>query len=75
VVQWRFVTREGNRVAQERLWRALRAVGGCWRGIAHVPNGNLAAVHQRRHHGGHRVAERVTVTPALTPEIEQGGLS
>ena len=37
----RCVTREGNRAAQERLWRVFRAVGGCWRGIAHVPNGNL----------------------------------
>jgi len=37
----RCVTDAGNRVAQERLWRVFRAVGGCWRGIAHVPNGNL----------------------------------
>jgi hydrogenase expression/formation protein HypD len=37
----RCVTAAGNRVAQERLWRVFRAVGGCWRGIAHVPNGNL----------------------------------
>ncbi|MBL8950477.1 MAG: hydrogenase formation protein HypD, partial [Myxococcaceae bacterium] len=37
----RCVTREGNRVAQEQLWRVLRPIGGQWRGIAHVPNGNL----------------------------------
>ena len=37
----RCVTREGNRVAQEQLWRVFRPMGGCWRGIAHVPNGNL----------------------------------
>jgi hydrogenase expression/formation protein HypD len=37
----RCVTAEGNRVAQERLWRVFRATGGNWRGIAHVPNGNL----------------------------------
>jgi hydrogenase expression/formation protein HypD len=37
----RCVTREGNRRAQERLWRVFRPVGGRWRGIAHVPNGNL----------------------------------
>ena len=37
----RCVTREGNRAAQERLWRVFRPIGGCWRGIAHVPNGNL----------------------------------
>ena len=37
----RCVTEAGNHVAQERLWRVFRPVGGCWRGIAHVPNGNL----------------------------------
>ena len=37
----RCVTREGNRRAQEELWRVFRPVGGRWRGIAHVPNGNL----------------------------------
>jgi hydrogenase expression/formation protein HypD len=37
----RCVTQEGNRAAQEKLWRVFRPVGGRWRGIAHVPNGNL----------------------------------
>jgi hydrogenase expression/formation protein HypD len=37
----RCVTRAGNLVAQEQLWRVFRPVGGRWRGIAHVPNGNL----------------------------------
>jgi hydrogenase expression/formation protein HypD len=37
----RCVTPEGNRNAQAQLWRVLRTVGGNWRGIAHVPNGNL----------------------------------
>jgi hydrogenase expression/formation protein HypD len=37
----RCVTREGNALAQAQLWRVFRAVGGRWRGIAHVPNGNL----------------------------------
>jgi len=37
----RCVTREGNRVAQEQLWRVFELVGGRWRGIARVPNGNL----------------------------------
>jgi hydrogenase expression/formation protein HypD len=37
----RCVTREGNRNAQEKMWRVFRATGGRWRGIAHVPNGNL----------------------------------
>jgi hydrogenase expression/formation protein HypD len=37
----RCVTREGNRNAQEQLWRVFQPLGGRWRGIAHVPNGNL----------------------------------
>ncbi len=37
----RCVTRAGNAVAQEQLWKVFRTVGGRWRGIAHVPNGNL----------------------------------
>jgi hydrogenase expression/formation protein HypD len=37
----RCVTAGGNRNAQEQLWRVFRTVGGTWRGIAHVPNGNL----------------------------------
>ena len=37
----RCVTKEGNRIAQQELWRVFRTIGGNWRGIAHVPNGNL----------------------------------
>lgn len=37
----RCVTREGNKAAQAELWRVFRPLGGRWRGIAHVPNGNL----------------------------------
>jgi hydrogenase expression/formation protein HypD len=37
----RCVTREGNRPAQEVLAKVFRPTGGRWRGIAHVPNGNL----------------------------------
>jgi hydrogenase expression/formation protein HypD len=37
----RCVTREGNLLAQQRLWRVFEPQGGRWRGIAHVPNGNL----------------------------------
>lgn len=37
----RCVTRDGNREAQARLWRVFEPQGGRWRGIAHVPNGNL----------------------------------
>ena len=37
----RCVTRDGNRNAQRQLWRVFKPIGGHWRGIAHVPNGNL----------------------------------
>jgi hydrogenase expression/formation protein HypD len=52
----RCVTREGNRKAQEQLWSVFQPMGGRWRGIAHVPNGNLrlrdayAHVDARRRH-------------------------
>ncbi|MGH9366817.1 MAG: hydrogenase formation protein HypD [Thermoanaerobaculia bacterium] len=45
----RCVTREGNLRAQERLWSVFRPVGGRWRGIAHVPNGNLRLREQWAH--------------------------
>jgi hydrogenase expression/formation protein HypD len=45
----RCVSREGNLVAQERLWRVFRPVGGRWRGIAHVPNGNLRLTDEWAH--------------------------
>jgi hydrogenase expression/formation protein HypD len=37
----RCVTAQGNRAAQEKLWKVFRLHGGRWRGIAHIPNGNL----------------------------------
>ena len=37
----RCVTREGNRPAQEKLWKVFRVADGVWRGIATVPRGNL----------------------------------
>ncbi len=37
----RCVTREGNRNAQRQLWQVFQTSGGMWRGIAHIPNGNL----------------------------------
>ena len=45
----RCVTPEGNRNAQRQLWRVFRTVGGRWRGIAHVPNGNLRLRDQFAH--------------------------
>lgn len=37
----RCVSRDGNRNALAQLWRVFRTVGGEWRGIAHIPDGNL----------------------------------
>jgi len=37
----RCVTADGNRQAQKLLWEVFATEGGNWRGIAHVPNGNL----------------------------------
>jgi hydrogenase expression/formation protein HypD len=37
----RCVTAAGNVAAQEKLWKVFRLHGGRWRGIAHIPNGNL----------------------------------
>jgi len=37
----RCVSKEGNRPAQEKLWKVFQAVDGNWRGIARVPRGNL----------------------------------
>ena len=37
----RCVTKEGNRRAQEQLWRVFEPADGGWRGIARVPGGNL----------------------------------
>jgi hydrogenase expression/formation protein HypD len=37
----RCVTREGNRVALQQMWKVFRTTGGRWRGIADIPDGNL----------------------------------
>jgi hydrogenase expression/formation protein HypD len=37
----RCVTREGNRRAQESLWRVFETADGPWRGIGVIPEGNL----------------------------------
>jgi hydrogenase expression/formation protein HypD len=46
----RCVTRQGNLRAQQMLWQVFRAIGGRWRGIAHVPNGNLRLRDELAHH-------------------------
>lgn len=50
----RCVTREGNLPAQQLLWRVFRPTGGRWRGIAHVPNGNLRLRDEYAHYDTRR---------------------
>ena len=45
----RCVTRDGNLVAQRQLWSVFTPIGGRWRGIAHVPNGNLRLLDRWSH--------------------------
>ena len=45
----RCVTKEGNRVAQEQMWKVFRPAGGIWRGIADVPDGNLRLREEYAH--------------------------
>jgi hydrogenase expression/formation protein HypD len=45
----RCVSRDGNLVAQRQLWEVFRPIGGRWRGIAHVPNGNLRLLDRWSH--------------------------
>jgi hydrogenase expression/formation protein HypD len=58
----RCVTRDGNRAAQSQLWQVFRPLGGRWRGIAHVPNGNLRLRDEWAH-----VDARRRFTIDLTP--------
>jgi hydrogenase expression/formation protein HypD len=50
----RCVTKRGNLRAQEELWSVFRPVGGRWRGIAHVPNGNLRLRDEWARHDARR---------------------
>ena len=45
----RCVSKDGNLRAQEQLWKVFQPIGGRWRGIAHVPNGNLRLRDQWAH--------------------------
>ena len=45
----RCVSRQGNLVAQRQLWDVFTPIGGRWRGIAHVPNGNLRLLDRWEH--------------------------
>jgi hydrogenase expression/formation protein HypD len=45
----RCVTPEGNRIAQDKLWRVFEPQGGTWRGVAAVSGGNLALRREYAH--------------------------
>ncbi|MFT3914182.1 MAG: hydrogenase formation protein HypD [Anaeromyxobacteraceae bacterium] len=45
----RCVSAAGNAAAQEKLWKVFRLHGGRWRGIAHIPNGNLRLTDEFAH--------------------------
>ncbi len=50
----RCVTREGNRPALDALFKVFRPVGGVWRGIAHIPDGNLRLRDEYAHFDARR---------------------
>jgi hydrogenase expression/formation protein HypD len=76
----RCVTREGNTRAQRQLWQVFRPIGGHWRGIAHVPNGNLrlrddwAHVDTRRRFTIDTSSLRRTAPPALVRQCLCGNI-
>ncbi|HSL24599.1 MAG TPA: hydrogenase formation protein HypD [Vicinamibacterales bacterium] len=76
----RCVTKEGNLAAQTQLWRVFRPIGGRWRGIAHVPNGNLrlrdewAHVDTRRRFTIDVAALWDTAPPALVQQCICGNI-
>ena len=69
----RCVTKEGNQRAQEQLWRVFRPIGGRWRGIAHVPNGNLRLRDEWAHIDARRRfrIDLAALCDAATPGLAQ----
>jgi hydrogenase expression/formation protein HypD len=76
----RCVTKQGNVRAQEQLWRVFRPIGGRWRGIAHVPNGNLRLRDEWAHLDARRMfdidveALQDQAPPALVQECVCGDI-
>jgi hydrogenase expression/formation protein HypD len=68
----RCVTKEGNLNAQAQLWEVFRPIGGRWRGIAHVPNGNLRLRDEWAHVDARR---RFTIDLASLWEHAPAGLA
>ena len=70
----RCVTAEGNRVAQGQLWRVFELRGGHWRGIAWVPDGNLALRPEWSHLDARMRFGLRAPTPADQPAVATGCL-
>jgi len=68
----RCVTREGNRRAQESLWRVFETVDGPWRGIGVIPNGNLQL---RREWAGLDARQRFHIDVSGLKQAAQSELS
>jgi hydrogenase expression/formation protein HypD len=68
----RCVTKAGNLRAQEQLWQVFRPIGGRWRGIAHVPNGNLRLRDEWAHVDARR---RFTIDVAALCDRAPAGLA
>ncbi len=60
----RCVTRDGNRNALAQLWRVFEVVGGRWRGIADIPDGNLRLRPEWAHLDARR---RFTIASSALP--------
>jgi hydrogenase expression/formation protein HypD len=69
----RCVTKEGNLAAQRQLWRVFRPLGGRWRGIAHVPNGNLRLTDEFARFDARRrfKIDMTSLWDAAPPELAQ----
>jgi hydrogenase expression/formation protein HypD len=68
----RCVTREGNLRAQEQLWKVFRLAGGGWRGIAHIPDGNLCLRDEFAHLDARR---RFTIDLTALPGSDRSPLA
>lgn len=65
----RCVTAEGNRRAQESLWRVFELEDGSWRGIAEIPSGNIRLREEwRAYDARHRFPALRTASTAAEPE-------
>lgn len=63
---------EGNKQAQQLLWRVFQPEGGTWRGIAHIPNGNLRLRPHFAHVNAH---ERFSTELAHLEQTGPSGLA